>query len=41
MRLATKRARIDEERAKGQVSVMQSTDGVNYIDTAFPYHGGK
>jgi predicted aldo/keto reductase-like oxidoreductase len=40
MRLATKRGRIDEERAKRQIRDAIAR-GVNYIDTAFPYHGGE
>jgi len=40
MRLAQKDGRIDEERAARQVR--HSIDrGVNYIDTAWPYHGGE
>lgn len=39
MRLPTKNGRIDEERAKKQI--YDAIDkGVNYIDTAYPYHGG-
>jgi uncharacterized protein len=40
MRLATKRGRIDEKRATQQIH--DAIDkGVNYIDTAVPYHGGE
>jgi len=40
MRLATKRGRIDEERATRQIH--DAIDkGINYIDTAAPYHGGE
>ncbi len=40
MRLAQKDRRIDEERAARQIhSAIDS--GVNYIDTAWPYHGGE
>ena len=40
MRLAQKDGRIDEERATRQIR--HSIDrGVNYIDTAWPYHGGE
>lgn len=40
MRLPTKRGSIDEERATRQIC--DAIDqGVNYIDTAVPYHGGE
>src|ERR1039458_1156769 len=40
MRLAQKDGRIDEERAALQIR--HSIDcGLNYIDTAWPYHGGE
>ena len=40
MRLATKRGKIDETRATRQVR--EAIDkGINYIDTAAPYHGGE
>lgn len=40
MRLPTTMGRIDEERAIRQIrSAIDS--GVNYIDTAMPYHGGE
>jgi predicted aldo/keto reductase-like oxidoreductase len=40
MRLAQKDGRIDEERATGQIRYAID-HGVNYIDTAWPYHGGE
>jgi uncharacterized protein len=40
MRLAQKDGQIDEERATRQIR--HAIDGgVNYIDTAWPYHGGE
>jgi predicted aldo/keto reductase-like oxidoreductase len=40
MRLAQKDGRIDEERATRQIR--HAIDrGVNYIDTAWPYHAGE
>lgn len=40
MRLPTKRMKIDEERATRQIR--DAIDhGVNYLDTAIPYHGGE
>lgn len=39
MRLPTKTGRIDKERAKEQI-YYAIDNGVNFIDTAFPYHGG-
>ena len=40
MRLAQKDGRIDEERAARQIR--HAIDrGVNYVDTAWPYHGGE
>ncbi len=40
MRLPTKRGRIDEDRA---IKLVRNAidQGINYIDTAFPYHGGE
>ena len=40
MRLPTKTGRIDKERAKKQVYYLID-HGVNFIDTALPYHGGS
>jgi predicted aldo/keto reductase-like oxidoreductase len=40
MRLPTKRMRIDEERAMRQIR-SAIDKGVNYVDTAAPYHGGE
>jgi hypothetical protein len=40
MRLAQKDGRIDEERATRQVRLAIDR-GVNYVDTAWPYHGGE
>jgi len=39
MRLPTKTGRIDKEHAKKQI-YYAIDHGVNFIDTAFPYHGG-
>lgn len=39
MRLPTKNAGIDKEKAKEQI-YYAINNGVNFIDTAFPYHGG-
>ncbi|MEN6443830.1 MAG: aldo/keto reductase [Methanoregula sp.] len=40
MRLPTKRMSIDEERATRQIRDAID-NGINYIDTAVPYHGGE
>jgi predicted aldo/keto reductase-like oxidoreductase len=40
MRLPTRRMRIDEERATKQIRSAIDA-GVNYLDTAVPYHGGE
>ncbi|MDD1684594.1 MAG: aldo/keto reductase [Methanoregula sp.] len=40
MRLAKRRGRIDEERVTRQIRGAIDA-GVNYIDTAVPYHGGE
>lgn len=40
MRLPTKNGRIDKKRAKEQI-YSAIDQGVNFIDTAFPYHGGS
>jgi len=40
MRLAQKDGRIDEERAARQIR-RAIEGGVNYVDTAWPYHGGE
>ena len=40
MRMPIKMGRIDKERAKEQI-YYAIDHGVNFIDTAFPYHGGS
>jgi uncharacterized protein len=40
MRLAQKDQKIDEERATRQIR-SAIDQGVNYVDTAWPYHGGE
>jgi predicted aldo/keto reductase-like oxidoreductase len=40
MRLPMQKGRIDEERARNQIR-LAIDKGVNYIDTAFLYHGGE
>ncbi|MCT4583888.1 MAG: aldo/keto reductase [Peptostreptococcaceae bacterium] len=40
MRFPTKNARVDKEKAKEQM-LYAFNEGVNYYDTAYPYHGGK
>ena len=40
MRLPTNMGRIDKERAKNQI-YYAIDNGVNFIDTAYPYHGGS
>lgn len=40
MRLPTKHGRVDEKRAKNLIRTAID-NGINYIDTAFPYHGGE
>jgi len=40
MRFPTKRGSIDEEKAISQM-LYAYENGVNYYDTAYPYHGGK
>ena len=39
MRFPEKRGKIDEKRAKKQL-LMAIDDGINYFDTAMPYHMG-
>lgn len=40
MRFPTRDGRIDEARAEKMLDEAIAR-GVNYIDTAFPYHGGE
>jgi predicted aldo/keto reductase-like oxidoreductase len=40
MRLASKLGKIDEVKAKEQI-MLAIGEGVNYFDTAYPYHGGE
>lgn len=40
MRFPQKNGRIDEDRASKQI-IMAMEKGVNYFDTAYPYHNGK
>jgi predicted aldo/keto reductase-like oxidoreductase len=40
MRLATRMGRVDEERVTQQIRGAIDS-GVNYVDTAVPYHGGE
>ncbi|WP_105615461.1 aldo/keto reductase [Vallitalea okinawensis] len=40
MRFPTRNGRIDEEKAEMQM-LYAFQNGVNYYDTAYPYHGGK
>lgn len=40
MRLPTKNGRIDGKKAEEQL-LYAFNQGVNYYDTAYPYHGGK
>ena len=40
MRFPTKNGRIDEEKAEAQM-LYAFNQGVNYYDTAYPYHAGR